>query len=245
MTDFDRILDLVDRGALFVCNHSGGKDSQAMYIKLRQIVPAEQLIVVHAPLGRIEWPGTLEHILETIESKTFLLAEASKTFFDMVEHRKMFPSPQQRQCTSDLKRGPIEREIRRYLKQHPEHNGLVVNCMGLRAEESTNRAKQQTLKFNSRNSKAGREWYDWLPIHGMLVGQVFKTIADAGQKPHWAYEKGMTRLSCCFCIMASQEDLTTAAKLQPELYQEYVEIEQRLGFTLSMSRQTLPEITGI
>ncbi|GAM06364.1 hypothetical protein MBENS4_3361 [Novosphingobium sp. MBES04] len=45
--------------------------------------------------------------------------------------------------------------------------------------------------------------------------------------------------------MASQADLTTAAKLNPPLYRRYVETEQRLGFTLSMSRKALPEITGI
>ena len=56
---------------------------------------------------------------------------------------------------------------------------------------------------------------------------------------------GMTRLSCCFCIMAGQSDLITAARLKPDLYRRYVETEKRLGFTLSMSRKTLPEITGV
>jgi DNA sulfur modification protein DndC len=78
-----------------------------------------------------------------------VIAHPSKTFFDMVEHRGMFPSPSTRQCTSDLKRGPIEREIRRYLKAHPEFGGLVVNCMGMRAEESPGRSKLQTFKRNA------------------------------------------------------------------------------------------------
>jgi hypothetical protein len=52
--------ELVRRGALFVANHSGGKDSQAMLIKLLEIVPASQMIVVHAALGEVEWEGALE-----------------------------------------------------------------------------------------------------------------------------------------------------------------------------------------
>ena len=44
----DRVQDLVSRGALFVVNHSGGKDSQCMLIKLRQIVPDDQLLITLA-----------------------------------------------------------------------------------------------------------------------------------------------------------------------------------------------------
>ena len=57
---------LIERGALVAVNHSGGKDSQAMTFLLSRIVPREQLLVVHAPLGEVEWPGTVEHIERTI-----------------------------------------------------------------------------------------------------------------------------------------------------------------------------------
>ena len=33
-----------------------------MTILLARIVPRDQLVVVHAPLGEVEWPGTIEHI---------------------------------------------------------------------------------------------------------------------------------------------------------------------------------------
>jgi len=56
---------LIRRGALVAINHSGGKDSQAMTALLARIVPRDQLIVVHAPLGEVEWPGTIEHIEHT------------------------------------------------------------------------------------------------------------------------------------------------------------------------------------
>lgn len=103
---------LIDRGALFVANHSGGKDSQAMLVVLRRIVPAAQLLVVHAVLEEVEWEGSEEHIRETIGDLSLILARPAKTFFQMVEHRGMFPSPANRQCTSDLTRGPISRAAR-------------------------------------------------------------------------------------------------------------------------------------
>lgn len=89
-----------------------------------------------------------------------------------------------------------------------------------------------------------------MPIHDWAVGEVFAHIRAVGQKPHWAYEKGMTRLSCCFCIMASRADLTTAAKLNPSLYRKYVELERSTGQVMLMpsktkGRQTLEDVTGI
>lgn len=231
------IRDLIRQGALFVVNHSGGKDSQAMFLKLCGHVPARQLLVIHAHLPGVEWPGTLDHIRATVGETQTIVCQSVKTFFDMVERRGKWPSPAQRQCTSDLKRGPIEREIRRHLKAHPEFEGRIVNCMGLRADESPKRAKAHPFKRNERNSKARREWFDWLPIHDWSEADVFSAIADAGQQPHWAYAAGMTRLSCCFCIMASRADLTTAARLRPDLLAEYAALERRIDHTFVPPRQ--------
>jgi 3'-phosphoadenosine 5'-phosphosulfate sulfotransferase (PAPS reductase)/FAD synthetase len=241
--------ELVDRGALFVINHSGGKDSQAMTSVLRRIIPADQLVVIHANLGEVEWPGVVDHIKSTIGDLPLIICKnENKTFLEMVEHRGMFPSPQQRQCTSDLKRGPIEREIRRYLRANSRFKGLVVNCMGLRSEESPNRAKKQSLKFSKGNSLAGRLWYDWLPIQHLTLDQVWEEIRSAGQTPHPAYSLGMTRLSCVFCIMSSDSDLKIAAKHNPHLLARYSEIENRIGRTMMMPRRgvpmTLQQITG-
>lgn len=241
-----QVAELIERGALFVVNHSAGKDSQAMLVRLKQAgIPDNQMLIVHADLGDVEWDGNLDHIHATAGNVPIITAVAKTSFFEMVERRGMFPSPANRQCTSDLKRGPIEREVRRYLKAHPDFGGLVVNCMGMRAQESASRAKKTVFQFSQRNSKAGREWYDWLPIHDLTESDVFQMIRDAGQEPHWAYAAGMTRLSCCFCIMASAADLRTAARLKPDLYRRYVEAERHHGHTLSMSRKTLEEITGV
>ena len=245
----NNIEKLISRNALFVVNHSGGKDSQVMLIKLKRLVPASQLLIIHAELPGVEWEGTEEKVHEYAEGIPVIVTRANKTFFEMVDHRGMYPSPKYRQCTSDLKRGPIEKAIRHYLKANPQFNGLIVNCMGLRAEESSARSKAITFKYHKRNSAAGREWYDWLPIHEMLETEVFNTIDQAGEVPHWAYKAGMSRLSCCFCIMSNKSDLVTAARLNPELYHKHVETEKRIGQSMMMPVKGVPtyleDYTGI
>ena len=237
------IQELVARGALFVINDSGGKDSQAMKALLLSLIPRHQLVVIHAHLPEVEWEGSLTHIRKYSAGLPVLVTQARKTFFEMVERRGKFPSPQQRQCTSDLKRDPIAREIRRYLKLHPHTE--VVSCMGMRAAESPGRKKLSVFKRNKRNSIAGRTWFDWLPIHHLTTAEVFQVISEAGQEPFWTYGAGLSRKSCVFCIMASDQDLKIAARLQPKLHARYVATERRLNFTLSMSGRPLSTITGV
>lgn len=255
LSSVDEAIAEINAGALVVSNHSGGKDSQAMLIRLLAIVPRRQLMAIHADLSskeQIEWPGTREHAEKQARDAgvAIVIAEAEKTLLSMVENRHAtrpsvpsWPSSSTRQCTSDLKRGPIEREIRRYMKEHGFSR--VISAMGMRAEESPNRAKKETWRRNDGNSKAGRIWYDWLPIHKLTTEEVFKTIEDAGQQPHPAYARGNERLSCVFCILSSKNDLRNGAVHNPDLYKRYVELEQRTGYTAHQSRKGLPEITGL
>jgi 3'-phosphoadenosine 5'-phosphosulfate sulfotransferase (PAPS reductase)/FAD synthetase len=248
------ITDLIERGALVVSNHSGGKDSDAMLIKLLGMVPAGQLLVVHASLGEVEWPGALEHARkQAVDAGVpFIVATAVKTFFQMVEHRfkvrpgpnsSCWPSASNRQCTSDLKRGPIEREVRRYAREHGF--STIISCLGIRAAESQRRAKQIPFRRNERGSVAGREWYEWLPIHGWSADQVFDSIRAAGQVPHWAYAAGNERLSCVFCIMGSKNDLANGARNNPDLLARYLEIEDRTGYTMHQSRVPLRRLIEV
>jgi 3'-phosphoadenosine 5'-phosphosulfate sulfotransferase (PAPS reductase)/FAD synthetase len=215
-----------------------------MYLMLRDLVPADQLILVHAELPGSDWPDLVDHIKATTKGEELILARAGKTFLEMVERRGMFPSPSLRQCTSDLKRDPIARELRRFVKANPQFQGRLVNCMGIRAQESASRARKNPLKLDLRNSKAGREWWEWYPIFDMSEAEVFAAIEAAGQEPHWAYAAGMSRLSCCFCIMSSQADLETAARLRPDLLETYANLEEKIGHTMSMSQRPLREIVN-
>ena len=88
-----------------------------MCLLLSRIVPHDRLVAVHAPLAEVEWPGTIEHIQNTTPPHVPLVlapVASGKTLLERVEERGMWPSKSARWCTSDAKRGPIKRELRRY-----------------------------------------------------------------------------------------------------------------------------------
>ena len=239
--------EMIRTGALVAVNTSGGKDSQAMTILLSRIVPHGQLVAVHAPLGEVEWQGTVSHIEATLPGGVPLImapVSSGKSLLDQVEERGRFPGIHQRWCTASHKRGPIERELRRYLKANPRFGGRLVNCLSIRRDERAARAKRDPWRRNERLSLAGREVFDWLPIFDHSTDDVFRVIRNAGQTPHWIY-RHLSRCSCSFCIFSSPEDLRRAAELRSGLYRRYAEIERRIGHTLSPSGIPLPELTGI
>lgn len=244
------IQNLINSNALFVANHSGGKDSQACLIALLEAgVPASQIIVVHASLGAMEWAGAQEKAQEhaLAHNLPFLVAKANKSLLDMVERRyesrpgvPSWPSASTRQCTSDLKRDPITKVVRAYANEHGY--SIVVNCLGIRAQESSSRAKRPVFSRNERNSTQARSWYEWLPIHDLKVEQVFASIKASGQELHHAYAMGNERLSCVFCIMGSASDCQNGAQYNPQLFKQYVAMEQKTGYTMHQSRKSLTEI---
>lgn len=151
------VLALRGRGALFVVNHSGGKDSQAMTAVIRSLVPDDQIVVIHAHLGDLEWDGVIEHVPATTTGIEVVVCQRTdgKSLLTSVEERGMFPSPKFRQCTSDWKSGPVEKAIRGYLWDHPGFAGLIVSCMGMRAQESSNRSRLATFELNAETAKPG------------------------------------------------------------------------------------------
>ena len=239
---------LVDEGALVVINHSGGKDSQALYAVMSRLVPTDQIVVVHADLGdEVEHLGVQDHIRSNIDHSLNVAAPiwrdgTPKTLLNAIERRGKWPSAAQRYCTSDLKRGPCEKVIRRLAKE--TGRSVVINCFGFRAEESAARAKRPTFTKVSRNCTADREWFDFSPIHDLSTGEVFDIIRLAGQEPHPVYETGNERLSCVFCVLGSTNDLRNGAKLRPELFSRYVELEDKMGHTFR-AKQSLRQIVGV
>jgi len=230
------VQDLICRGAVFYIAHSGGKDSQCMYARVRRCVPHERIVVVHADLGKVEWEGVQDHIRATIAHELNVV-RAGKTFFDLVRHRAKtypevpaFPGAGRRQCTSDLKRDPIQKFIRHDMKARGAT--LAVNCIGLRAEESKSRSRRPAWSLSRKLTNTRRTVYEWLPIHQLTTEQVFGEIRRAGQQPFRAYAMGNRRLSCVFCIFGCPGDIANGRRERPELYQDYRELERETGWTL-------------
>lgn len=229
-----------------VVNSSGGKDSQTA---LRFVVNAcdaagvsrDRIVVSHQCLGQIEWQGTLELVksqaafygLRLEVSKYRNQAGVELDLLDYVERRGKWPSSQQRYCTSDFKRLPGSRVITALSR---EAAGDILQVFGFRAEESPARAKKSVLAPNAKLSTRSRQVWDWLPIHEWTLGQVWADIKASGVAHHQAYDLGMPRLSCAFCIFAPKAALMIAGKHNPELLQRYVDVERKIGHTFQNGR---------
>lgn len=230
----NQVKDLIASGALFFISHSGGKDSQAMFNFLKSMVPKNQIIVVHSHLSGVEWEGVVAHIKNTISDCEFHEVKAGKSFLEMVEARGMWPSSSTRQCTSDLKRDPIAKLIRQICSERGAT--VAVNCTGIRAGESSARSKKDPMKLNKKLTTQTRTVWDLMPIFNWTTEDVFGFIRKSGQEAHWAYSVGMSRLSCCFCIMASKADLRVSAKYNPELLEQIANLEKKIGHTIFMEK---------
>lgn len=249
ISNLNQIRELIESGAQFFVGHSGGKDSQAMFAILSTLVPADQLTVVHADLGDVEHDGVKDFIRSNIDGKDLLVAQAihadgtKKDFFTAVRARRAsldakgqidapaFPSSMARFCTSDLKTGPIWKVIRA-AGDFP----IVVNCVGIRAEESPARAKKiasrGTLNVNTKNTNSKRQAFDWWPIADWTIDQVWAEIDAKGQARHPAYDAGNERLSCVFCIFGSRGDLARGKEARPELFKAFADLESDVRGTM-------------
>lgn len=226
---------------LIVINTSGGKDSQTM---MRQVVlmaeaqefPKHNIIAAHADLGRMEWSGTrqlAQKQAEVYDISFHAISRPQGDILEQVEARGMWPSSTTRFCTSDHKRDQISKII---TKLHRER-GIkgrtfrVLNCMGLRAQESPARAKKPEMELNKRLTTNSREVWTWLPILHWTEEEVWQDIEASGVEHHKAYDLGMPRLSCIFCIFAPRPALILAGKHNPELLADYVDVEQKINHT--------------
>lgn len=225
---------------LIVVNSSAGKDSQAMLDVVFWAAVAEgvvdRMVVVHCDLGRVEWQGTRE--LAEAQAKHYgirfeVVSRPQGDLLTHVEQRGMWPSSTARYCTSDHKRG----QVHRVLTQLVRESGItgrpvqVLNCMGIRAAESPARAKKVPLQVDAVASNGKRTVTQWFPIFDWSVSQVWERIRQSKVPHHYAYDLGMPRLSCAFCIFAPKAALVLAGKHNRELLAEYVGVEQRIGHT--------------
>lgn len=245
---------------VILVNSSAGKDSQAMLDFVVEQADAhgvrDRLVVVHADLGRVEWPGTLElareHAAHYALRFEVVKREGRGDLLAEIRRRGKWPSSTERYCTSYYKRDQVAKLVTRLAREvraRFRNGGLdhqtpkILNCLGFRAEESPRRKKLPPFQGNRRLTTRTKKVDDWLPIHDWTLKQVWARIRGAGTRHHPAYDLGMTRLSCRFCIFAPRSQLIVSAKANPELFAEYVEVERQIGhkFRMELSLVELDE----
>jgi 3'-phosphoadenosine 5'-phosphosulfate sulfotransferase (PAPS reductase)/FAD synthetase len=224
-----------------VINTSAGKDSQAMMEYVVRLADEagvrDRVVAVHCDLSRVEWKGTREladlHCNLYYHIPLFVVHREKGDLLDQVEARGMWPDSGNRYCTSDQKRDQVAK-LHTKLVSESNISGRqvkILNCMGLRAEESPARAKKTAFEVNKRQTNGKRLVMDWLPIHTWTTVKVWEVIEASGVPHHYAYDLGMPRLSCVFCIFAPKDALVVAGKHNPELLDEYIRVEAKIDHT--------------
>lgn len=244
--------DLASFDVLLI-NTSGGKDSQTTLRRVVRLAEKaglrDRLVAVHADLGEVEWDGTPELAERQVAHYGIRFEKVRREQGDLlshIKHRGMFPDAARRYCTSDHKRGPVRKLITRLAaevrerERQPKKRVRVLNIMGMRAQESISRAKRPAYSLDEGATSSRREVWEWLPIHAWTVEQVWADIHASGVPYHPAYDLGMPRLSCRFCVLSSRSALVLAAQHNPELARKYerleADINHRFRKTLSMSQ---------
>lgn len=234
LTEFDIIL----------VNTSAGKDSEVMLHVVHEMAVAagvsDRIVAVHADLGRVEWPGTRELAERQVARYGYRMEVVRRTdeadLLTLIERRGMWPSSSARFCTSDSKRAPIRKLMTALADEHRAKHGhdrpvRILNCMGLRAAESSARAKKVPFEFDkSASTQSTRHVFNWLPIFGLSDQDVWAMIHGEGLEYHYAYDlPGVSRLSCVMCVLGDNAQLRAGIKANPELARQYADAERSMG----------------
>lgn len=186
-------------------------------------------------------PGTAELAAQQAEQLGLRLVVSSRQhatdtdLLDHIERHGRFPNDGNRFCTSDHKTGPGDRTITDEYRAIGDlgRPPRLAYVFGFRRDESSGRAKKAknftvpgfpVVADARTNTK--RHVDEWYPIFGWSDDQVWSAIRESGLPWHWAYDAGMTRLSCSFCVLASGDDLILAAALRPDVAIAYWRVEQ-------------------
>ena len=152
-----------------------------------------------------------------------------------------FPPPvgslQQRWCSSALK---IEVGSKIIHNDPRLQQGTFCVVTGIRAEESAQRAKQDTLEVefarsNSvpkqaiRGQQRNRTVWTWLAVHDWPEADVWKIMKKYGVNPHPAYHVGFGRVSCMTCIFADRDQWATIKELNPKRFNRISDYEDFFG----------------
>lgn len=196
---------------------SGGKDSTALALRLREVEPREYIYLC-TPTGN-ELPDMLAHwakLEQLLETKITWVRAGELTLEALIDKYGALPNWRQRWCTRVLKIEPCIQ----WMKAHQPCTSYV----GLRADEEMREGMygdQATYRYPLR------EW-EW------------------GVDEVWAYlnERGVCiprRTDCAWCYDQRLVEWKKLHEQNPTLYDRAVELEERIGATFrSPGRDTWP-----
>ncbi len=193
-----------------VCGISGGKDSSALAVYLRDRVPEMEYFFCDTGA---ELPETYEFLsrLESVLGKPIARINADRGFDHWFEvFRGALPSPQMRWCTKNMKIKPLEAWI---------GDSPAISYVAIRADES-NRKGYISTKPNIKAVFPFVE--DGIDHEGVL------RILDQAGVGLPSYYEWRTRSGCYFCFYQRKAEWVGLAERHPELFDRAVAIEQKV-----------------
>ena len=197
-------------GVRHICGISGGKDSSALAVYLREKVPEMEYFFCDTGA---ELPETYEYLtrLEVILGKPIARLNARRGFDHWFEiFRGALPSPQMRWCTKNMKIKPLEEWI---------GDALAISYVAIRADEA-NRKGYISTKPNIETRFPFVE-------DGINQEDVLRILSDAGIGLP-AYYEWRTRSGCYFCFYQRKAEWVGLAERHPDLFERAVAIEQKV-----------------
>lgn len=200
-----------DGGARHVLGISGGKDSAALAVYLRDRVP--DIEYFFCDTGS-ELPETYEYLsrLETALGKPIARLNAGRDFDHWLwVYQGTLPSPNMRWCTKTLKIKPLEEWI---------GDDVTYSYVAIRADE--NRAGYVSTKPNIRPVFPFKE-------DGINKADVLRILDDAGiGMPE--YYSWRTRSGCYFCFFQRKVEWVGLAENHPDLFEAAVAYEDKVRY---------------
>ena len=192
-----------------ICGISGGKDSSALAVYMRNKVPDMEYFFCDTGA---ELPETYKYLdkLQIVLGKPIARLNAERDFSHYFEmFRGTLPSPQMRWCTSLLKIKPLEDWI---------GDEEAVSHVAIRADES-NRKGYVSTKSNIKTR------FPFIEDNIDHAG-VIQILEDAGINLPEYYE-WRTRSGCYFCFFQRKAEWVGLADKHPDLFQKAIAIEQK------------------
>jgi 3'-phosphoadenosine 5'-phosphosulfate sulfotransferase (PAPS reductase)/FAD synthetase len=181
---------------------SGGKDSAALAVYLRDRVP--QMEYIFHDTGK-ELPETLQYIdlLEGYLGRKVVRTTFGTTFDNLLRMKGgMLPSNHRRWCTELMKLKPLEEYI---------GGAFCINYVGIRADED--RVGYVSHKTNIRAVFPFRE-------DGITYQDVHRILMDSGLKLPPYTDWGRTRSGCFFCFYQQRIEWVSLKKRHPDLFEQ-------------------------
>lgn len=208
---------------LHVVALSGGKDSTAMALELKDRHPEIEYTYVCTPTGN-ELPAMFQHWASLRERLGgVFIPILGGTLSGLIEKQNCLPNWRMRWCTRLLKIEPYAAWLMQQSKAHES----IVSYVGLRADEPEREGGDYSLVPGIESRFPMREW-------GWGIGEVMACLDRHGVKiPE--------RTDCALCFYQTLGEWWILWKEHPELYAEGEALEEKTKYTFrSAGRDTWP-----